>query len=232
MASLLANTQDSILLHPSEVLTMVLPSGTTVNVLEFDGFGNIIGNTTYSLTPTSLGPFPTVKIYKILAIGGTVTYTVGLRDFSLQESRLLGASGVALPTINNTSEQFLATVTIPAGRLGPNGLVRVITFWTLTNNANVKTPRIRLGGQAGTILWSPAMASFATFKGHAVFINRGAQNSQVAGDAAFGGTAGAVATAAIDTAAAQDLVISAQKATGTDTMTLEAYMVELNPLFG
>ena len=232
MSTLLANVQDSILLHPGEVLTLSLPSGVTATLTEFNDAGTIVGVTSYTLNPSTLGPFTTTKIYKLLASGGTVTYTVGLRDASLQESRTLAQSGVALPTINNTSEQFLATVSIPAGRLGPNGAIRVVTLWTLTNNANVKTPRIRLGGQAGTILWNPAMASFATFKGHAYIMNRGLQNSQVAGDAAFGGTAGAVATAAIDTSAAQDLVISAQKATGTDTMTLEGYMVEVNPLFG
>lgn len=38
---------------------------------------------------------------------------------------ILAASAVAAPTTGDTSENTLATVTIPAGALGANGIIRI-----------------------------------------------------------------------------------------------------------
>lgn len=233
MPSIPANTFATVLLHLDEILTLTMTAGGTAAVIELDNGGNFVAQTNYSLSPTAIGGYLNTKSLRILAVNGIVTYTVtAQRDASLAEQRIGGQSGVQVATVNNTAEQVLATIPIIGGLLGVNGVIRVSTLWTLTNNVNVKTLRVRLGGVAGTIFWAVAGASIATLKGHCQIANRGAQASQVAMDSAtlaFGSSTGAVVTGTIDTSINQDLVITAQKATGTDTTILEAYQVEICP---
>ncbi len=148
----------------------------------------------------------------------------------------LRSSGVAVSHTGNTNETVLATVTLPAGIIGPSGLVRVRTLWTVTNSANNKTRRIRFGalgaGTGGTVLLGVATASTLTIEHFTQFQNRGANNSQVgmatgAGTGGFTESTSAIATAAIDTTAATDIVITGQLALGTETITLESYSVEV-----
>lgn len=145
--------------------------------------------------------------------------------------RVLGASAVAVSGAADTAENILATVTIPAGAMGLNGVVRILAVWTCTNNANVKTARVRFSGIGGTVFATASMASQASLRQFTQFANRGAANSQVGGSSAhnvqFTVTTNAAITASVDTAAATTIVFTAEKATGGDTMTLESYLVEL-----
>lgn len=145
-------------------------------------------------------------------------------------------SGASVALTGSTSETVMATITIPAGVLGPNGSVRVRTLWSATNNANNKTRRIRYGalgaGTGGAVMLGIASASVATMQHYTQWTNRNATNSQVgmatgAGTGGFTESTSAIATAAIDTTAATDVVITGQLATGTDTLTLESYSVEV-----
>jgi hypothetical protein len=149
---------------------------------------------------------------------------------------VLAHSAAALPSTNVTSEEVLATIAVPAGAIGANGFLAVETTWSLTNNANAKTPRVRFGasgaGTGGTAFWAPAYASGLNGHGRCKIQNRNATNSQVAHNApgavtSYGLGSVAIVTAAIDTTAATEICITSQKATGTDTMTLESYTVWL-----
>lgn len=147
-------------------------------------------------------------------------------------SVVLAQSAVAVSCPVDATEDILATINVPAGLLGPNGAVRVSAQWTLTNNANSKTLRVRFGGIGGTGYLNAVQASVAGGVSTVLIGNRGAANSQ-AGNAVITNTA-AVATAqagtgAVDTAAATTLVITGQKATAGDTLTLESYLVEAFP---
>jgi len=144
------------------------------------------------------------------------------------------ASAVAVPLTGSTSETALATIAIPAGAMGANGQLRIITLWSMTNNANNKYPRIRLGGISGTIYLGATQSSVASQKTQTIIRNRNSQSSQIGfaasgtlGAYGVGPTTVANVTSAVDTSAAQDLVISGQLATGTDTLTLESYTVEI-----
>ncbi len=146
--------------------------------------------------------------------------------------RVLAASAAAVSHTGNTSETTLATITIPAGAMGPNGLVRVEATYSFTSNANNKTAIFRFGGTGGT----QYLATIGTTQGHARFSrtisNRNSASSQVgashnnAGGWGVGG-GGAVLTSAINTSAAVDLLIRGQLANAADTITLESYAVEL-----
>lgn len=146
---------------------------------------------------------------------------------------LLAQSGAAASHTGNTSETTLATITVPANAMGPNGALRVTTLWSVTNNANDKTPIIRFGGTGGTqYLGSPlSMSGTAIFQAMTIIRNRNATNSQIGYDQAtvmtFGSSTNANQTSSVDTTAAADIVIRGQLANAADTITLEAYTVEL-----
>jgi hypothetical protein len=142
---------------------------------------------------------------------------------------VVGRSGAAVTSPLDTVENVMATITIPANAMGPNGFIRVTTQWSATNNANVKTLRVRHSGASGNIYSSINIASTLTYTALAFIINRNSASSQIGGNPlvsiAGGGTA--PTTGSVDTTAATTIVISAQKVTGTDAMVLEWYVVEV-----
>ena len=144
--------------------------------------------------------------------------------------RILGASAVAVSGPADTNENILATITVPAGAMGLNGILRVTTLWTVTNSGNLKTLRARLGGIGGTDYMTIGLTA-ALSHHHVVMIrNRGAANSQIGftpSSIPFNTSTGANITSAIDTSAAQTFVITGQKASAGETITLESYLVEL-----
>ena len=134
-------------------------------------------------------------------------------------------------TAASTAEVDIASFDVPAGLIGTNGMLEVTHFWEATNNANVKTMRVKLGGTA-------FFANAAALNSSAIFLppitriwNRNSQSVQMAFAAANGNTTIATGTAkttgAVDTSAATTLAISGQKATGSDTLTLLGYSVRL-----
>lgn len=157
--------------------------------------------------------------------GGTITGT--------NVPYVLAQSAVAVSGAADTNENILATITIPAGAMGPNGTLCVSMSGTMTNNANTKTYRARLGGIAGAIVASNATSSVVSSSMQISIQNRNNQSSQVTSQPATSFQAAtanytvALTTAAIDTSVVQTFVITGQKATGSDTLTLERYFVEL-----
>ena len=125
----------------------------------------------------------------------------------------------------------LVTITVPANALGANGTLRIYTVWTCTNNANAKTSRIRFSGASGSLYHVRDMASSTSWRFWAHFGNAGATNSQKGeswGLSAAGGVTQTIGvTSAVDTTAATTVVISLQKGTAGDTVTLESYSVEI-----
>lgn len=149
-----------------------------------------------------------------------------------QTHKILGMSGTAASCAANTSENTLASVTIPAGSMGPNGALRVTTVWTMTNSANNKTIAVKLGGTSGTAFCNLTLGTGIASARYEHFIaNAGATNSQIgfvaANTVGFGTAAGANVTASIDTTAATTLVITGTKASSGETLTLLNYLVEL-----
>jgi hypothetical protein len=139
----------------------------------------------------------------------------------------LGQSAAAVPHTGDTNEATLASITIPAGTIGNNGQLTIETQWTWTNNANNKTPRVKLGGSTIYGLAHTATAGLSTR--HRI-ANRNAANNQVSINAAsdnfYGGSA-AAATYSVDTSQDVTLTITGQCANAADTITLESYQVVL-----
>lgn len=145
--------------------------------------------------------------------------------------RVLAASASAVSGAADTNENTLATITVPAGAMGLNGIIRVFTLWTYTNSVNNKTLRVRFGGVSGTTYLSVGPTTTAAFSTLTIIGNRNSASSQVGvADAAanvFSATTDAVTTSSVDTSAATTIVITGQKASAGEVITLEQYVAEL-----
>ena len=150
-------------------------------------------------------------------------------------SRNLYSAGNGTAVTGTTSETALATITIPGGAMGANGVLRITALWTFTGSTNSKTFRVRMGGIGGTAFLNSATttATNVILSSHTIVYNansQSAQKSYVANSASngpFGFTTSAANTGAIDTSADWSLVISGQLANTGETITLEHYIVEV-----
>ena len=141
-------------------------------------------------------------------------------------------SAVAASCDASTDENVLATITIPAGMLGANGLIRIGAAWSWTASANNKTFRYRLGGLGGTVLRAPTFTTTTGIADVCIFANVNSQSSQKGllpqgVQSPYGNSSSGFATAAIDTSVATTIVITGQKASAGETLTLEGYICEL-----
>lgn len=164
--------------------------------------------------------------------GGTGAATGRAALQSLNGGFILGKSGTAVSAPADATEDILATITLPAGALGANGWIDFVTNWSMTNSANAKTLRVRIGGIGGTVIASYSGASVATERIVGDVVNANATNSQVVNSTNWAGGATSVGTsfaqtAAIDTTASTTFVVTGQKATAGETLTLTNYLFRL-----
>jgi hypothetical protein len=132
------------------------------------------------------------------------------------------------------AETVMASLRIPAGSMGPNGVIDVTALWSTTNSANNKTIATRwqlnpgLGGfnaGAGIVLTTVAAAQTKT-----IIRNSNATNAQViytpAAITPFGTGTAAVTPASIDTTADTYISLTGTIAAAGETLTLNhAYAV-------
>jgi hypothetical protein len=146
--------------------------------------------------------------------------------------RVLAKSAVAVTHTGNTTETALATITIPAGALGPNGAIRVTALTTNNNNANMKTTRFRWDTITGTDFLGYATTTNVTHQPQRTIWNRNSASSQISVPSGitnpFAAISIAPTTATINTANATTFVITGQLANAGDTVTLESYLVEVS----
>lgn len=145
------------------------------------------------------------------------------------------AAGGNLTTPADTTEDTLATVTIPANAMGANGQVRITTFWRCNNSVNVKTVRVHFSGFVGAVIQTFTLTSKTGAQITTVLANKNATNSQSALGVAYDLTlnvivdGGGNVVLAENTTAATTLVFTGQKATAGETLVLDHYTVELYP---
>lgn len=156
---------------------------------------------------------------------------------SVVQGYVLARSAAAVSCPADVTEDTLATIAVPANALGPNGMLRFTLYWSMTNNGNNKTGRTRYSGAAGTIMSNWVVPNQNLFREVTCIFNRGATNSQVssranAADNSVYGVLGGGAvyqTGAVDTTLVSSAVITGQKTSAGDALTLESYLVELFP---
>jgi hypothetical protein len=137
---------------------------------------------------------------------------------------------------NTTAERILAVVDIPAGLMGANGKVVVSCLTSHTSSANNKNYRVYLGDRTGPVggaLAAGTSTAFTVFTatastsgcGFVCHIGNRSDAAVNVGGVVSGRAVpavNAVVTGTIDTSAAQKLVVTVQKATGTESVTLES----------
>jgi hypothetical protein len=140
--------------------------------------------------------------------------------------RVLGQSGTAATAPSNTTENILATVTVPANAMSLNGSLRVTHLWTLNNSVGNKTCLVKLGS---TFFYGRVVASTTITIYDQVLISNRTTGTQVSNQSngTFAISTAAVVTGSIDTTASQSLTLTGTKATAGDVITLESYCVEL-----
>lgn len=172
-------------------------------------------------TPTDLA---TGLVYKAVVVDANGAPITKYAPYVIAQSAVPVSVGAS------SAEETVATIAIPANAMGPNGLLRIWTLWSFTNGADDKILRVRFSGAAGTQYLAATQTTTAGYYTLTEISNRGATNSQV-GHAninnPFTNTTVAPVTSAVDTAAATTIVITGQKETAGDTLTLERYLVEV-----
>lgn len=142
--------------------------------------------------------------------------------------RTILSKGTPTSVTGTTTETTLASVTIPGGTIGPNGLVEVLLGATMTSNTNAKSVRVRLGGtEVQLVVIATAVAGF---RGSFGITNAGAQNAQFAltgGASGYGVYAAGVNRMAVDTSVDQSLTITVSLASAADTFALESAHVSV-----
>jgi hypothetical protein len=145
--------------------------------------------------------------------------------------QVLAASAVAVSHTGDTSETTLASITVPGGAMGPNGILRVTTLWSFAGSGT-KRARIVFGGEAyGHVDFTTA----TVYRDQRLIHNRNAENAQIGFTAAsppavggWGSHTGAPDSSTVDTSMDQNLVLSGTLIDNAgDTITLESYLVEL-----
>lgn len=121
-------------------------------------------------------------------------------------------------------------LSVPAGAMGPNGILQATTLWSGLNNANTKTLTVTFGG---TTLLNGGFTSVAAGQVLTTLYNRSNAAINVSMPTANNvglGTAGASPLlSAINTAAAQTLAIGGTLSVATDYLILEAYQIAVIP---
>ena len=138
--------------------------------------------------------------------------------------------GATLTTV--TTETVLSEFTLNKKLASPNMTIVVNSLWSMNNSANIKTPRVRFGGIAGTEYVNPQIASNSSFQPECLIRFRNALNSQIAMAgtqwSSYSATGGAVVTSSLDmTVNDAAIVLSGQLANAADYLTLRGYTITL-----
>ena len=193
------------------------------------GFGANVGiaEYTWATKPATASSGKIICISDI-ARGGSLWRGNGTNWLPLGGHVVLAEGAVASSVTGTTALTTLESITILAGIMGSNGQLRITTLWSAgAKNANVKTAYIKFGTNS---LQSFALTSVLSAQSLAYTRNRGSAANQinwVNSITPFMTTSGVLPTSAIDTSVEKNILLQAQLADSSDTVTLEAYSVEL-----
>lgn len=142
------------------------------------------------------------------------------RPFTLAQS----SSPIALT--GTTTAKVLASVTIPANRIGKMGLVRISTTWSVSNSLGEKKIITRFGGDD---ISSNVITTVSTYQEQNSIQNRDKTDEQFFVFGGFAYTGAPLGKLTKDTTLPQIIDIVAQLSDSKDSVTLEAYTIEIIP---
>jgi len=133
----------------------------------------------------------------------------------------------AVALTGTTSETTLLTVNIPASLIGASGKVKMYPLYSMTNNANSKVLRVKLGG---SMAFYAAVSNSDHSSALVIIRNIGSESVQKSSTTVVSGLGNigtALNTLAIDTSVATTITITGQLTNSADTMTLEGFFMEI-----
>lgn len=164
----------------------------------------------------------TVRVTDV-GVGGSFWTSNGTKWFPTATEVLLVNDQTSLAITGTTSEVQAFTYTVPAGLMGPNGVLEIVYLFTYTNSANNKTLRVRFGGTGGTVFSSVTAATSESSVKYIWIRNANSTSSQKGPSSGsvtgFGTGTGAAIASSVDTSSATDIVISGALALSTETVT-------------
>lgn len=181
-------------------------------------------------------PFFSSEFPQLVDIEALTTDPFGLALLELTNAGELRAaaeslyyvSGTASAITGTTSETTLATIAIPAGAMGPNGKLEIVSLWSYTNSGNTKALRVKIGG---TTMQAVNATTTDVARLTTDIWNANSASSQVGmisgSSVAVGVVAGTIATAAVDTASAFNVTLTGQLTNTGETITLRGYSVRV-----
>ena len=176
-------------------------------------FGDEISQYTWANKP-SVAPLGQIICVTDIGENGILCRGDGTKWIRMHQVNFYNlATPVALT--GTTSETTMLTVSIPASLMNKRGRLSVIVLLSLTNNANAKTVKAKVGGQTVAQITSTSqnLAAFSTW-----LLNVNSETAQKNGNAV---------SFTVDTTIANDLVITGQLANAGDTVTLTTVSMEI-----
>lgn len=189
---------------------------------------NITRNFTFGGKRYSVGDIPDVdpQIARLFIAEGKAA--AGSYESGYPPVGVLARSAVAVPLTGTTSSTVVAQATIPGNSMGPNGGLRITAITSETNNVNTKSLIIRINS---TIHYQASLASILGRRVQYEIWNRGATGSQLNFGTSIGTSIGQFTqpwvTTSFDTTQDLPFQIITQLTNSADTITLEAWMIEL-----
>lgn len=122
-----------------------------------------------------------------------------------------------------TAKNTLALYNIPAGIIGANGLVRIVTAWSCTASTNSKTLEYKLGSEVGFTMSLNSLTT-TTFTSEIFLRNRNSVSAQIwsGAKASVNGLGQSpFVTTSQNTGAAKDFTVFGRKAVSGQVLTLE-----------
>ena len=175
-------------------------------------FGDEISQYTWANKP-SVAPLGQIICVTDIGENGILCRGDGTKWIRMHQVNLYN---LATPVVlkETTAEITMLTVSIPASLMNKRGRLNVLGLMILTNNANLKTLKVKFGGQTLATVTSTSQAAlgFSTW-----LLNLNSETSQKNGNAV---------SFTIDTTIANDFVITGQLANAADTLTLSALTLE------
>lgn len=140
----------------------------------------------------------------------------------------------ATAATTGTTEEVLATCTLPANAFNTNGrAIRIKAWGSSAANGNTKLMRIRFGGIGGTTISQRSFVTASHFPYVEAIVLRTGASAQIAFGESGSGAENSSSTAqqnrsspTSDTTAAIDIVITGHTATAAGDLTLTGFMVE------
>lgn len=192
----------------ASIARVTLPDGSTADALMTPEFARALAN-----------------VFGLLGGDAGVSITEVLTNVS-HRSLVLAQSAVPVVLSNTLIQTVMATIAVPPKLMGLNGMLRISTTWSVTNNERNKTFITKF---AGVNISLNVVTTTTTYREQQTIQNRNNVGSQVFVLGGFGNTGAPIGTMSKNTDVEQIIQIAAQLSNLADIITLEAYTVELIP---